>query len=80
MISRMVSRGGLAAIAGTALFLAAASTTAQAGPIVPFSKSVIGDLNSNLTDVGWRRCWRDRWGRMRCTWCWRNQWGRVVCR
>ncbi len=43
---------------------AAGSASATAMQIVPFSKSVMSNLNGDVLDVGWRRCWRDRWGRM----------------
>jgi hypothetical protein len=67
------------AIGLAGLLLAAAS--AQAGSFMPVPKSVIVQgLNSDIDQAGWRRCWRDRWGRMRCTWCWRDRWGRVRCR
>jgi hypothetical protein len=79
MVSQLICRSVLVTTAGTALLLAASLTT-QAGTITPPSKGVIVQgLNSDLTDVRWRRCWRDRWGRMRCTWCWRDRWGRVRC-
>jgi hypothetical protein len=29
---------------------------------MPLSKSAISALCGDITDVGWRRCWRDRWG------------------
>jgi len=66
------------AIAIASLILAAASETAQAAPIAPLPAGVTGDF-SDLTDVSWRRCWRDRWGRMHCRRCWRNSWGCVRC-
>ncbi len=47
------------AIAIASLILAAASETAQAAPIAPLPAGVTGDF-SDLTDVSWRRCWRDR--------------------
>ena len=53
---------------------------ASAAPVVPLSKGVIESVNSNVTDVQWRRCWRDRWGRLVCRHCWRDRWGRVICR
>ena len=62
------------------LLLAGAFTPASAAPIVPLSKSAISKLGDAVTDVGWRRCWRDRWGRRHCRWCWRDRWGRVICR
>jgi hypothetical protein len=67
-------------VMGLAAFLAAdASAGAQAMPIVPFSKATIQGL-SDVSQASWRRCWRDRWGRLRCTRCWRDRWGRVRCR
>lgn len=62
-----------------AFAIAAMSSSASAAPIVPLSKSVISGP-SVITDIRWRRCWRDRWGRMHCQWCWRDRWGRVICR
>ena len=59
---------------------AAAPTSATAMQVVPLSKDVLSNLSGDVFDVGWRRCWRDRWGRLRCTWCWRDRWGRVRCR
>ena len=62
-----------------ALILAAVAPTARAMPIAPHS-SIIAGLNSDIQDVRWRRCWRDRWGRRHCQTCWRDGWGRVRCR
>ena len=76
MVSRKMSGGGLAATAGATFLLVAASTTAQAGPIVPLPKSVISGL-SDVTQAAWNQCWRDRWGRRHCRRCWRDRWGRV---
>jgi hypothetical protein len=59
---------------------ASGATSATAMQVVPLSKCVASSLNGEIVDAGWRRCWRDRWGRMRCTWCWRDRWGRVRCR
>ncbi len=67
------------ALAMAGLFVVAASASASAVPIVPLSKSAISGP-SDVTDIRWRRCWRDRWGRMHCQWCWRDRWGRVICR
>ena len=39
------------------LLLAAGFSTASAAFTVPPAKSVITSLNSDLTDVRWRRCW-----------------------
>jgi hypothetical protein len=61
------------------LLLAVAPPIASAAFIVPPAKCVVSNLNSDLTDAGWRRCWRDRWGRRRCQWCWRDRWGRIRC-
>jgi hypothetical protein len=66
------------AIAVAGLVFASVSGTAQAAPVAPLPTGVT-DL-SVLTDVQWRRCWRDRWGRMHCRRCWRDSWGRTRCR
>jgi hypothetical protein len=42
---------------GLAGLLLAAASTASAAFTVPPAKSVIGSLNSDLTDVRWQRCW-----------------------
>ena len=60
------------------LLLMAISGGAQAAPIVPLSNGYIADFGV-LSDVSWRRCWRDRWGRMHCRRCWRDRWGHVRC-
>jgi hypothetical protein len=73
----MPKTAGAAALA--ALILAAGAPTAQAMPMAPHH-SMIAGLNSDIQDVRWRRCWRDRWGRLRCQTCWRDRWGRVRCR
>jgi hypothetical protein len=65
------------AIAG--LILAAVSGIAPAAPIAPPPAGMTAHLG-DLTDVSWRRCWRDRWGRLHCRRCWRDGWGRVRCR
>jgi hypothetical protein len=39
------------------LLLAAGSLTPSAAFTVPPAKSVISSLNSDLTNVRWRRCW-----------------------
>ena len=77
---RIMPKTAIAIVLAGFVLAAAGSTSATAMQIVPFSKSVISNLNGDVLDVGWRRCWRDRWGRMRCTWCWRDRWGRVRCR
>jgi hypothetical protein len=48
------------ALAVAGLIFAAVSGTAQATPITPIPVSALADVNI-LTDVAWRRCWRDRW-------------------
>jgi len=68
------------AIGLAGLLLAAASASAPAAPISALPTSTIEGLGSNVIEAGWRRCWRDRWGRLRCHWCWRDRWGRVRCR
>lgn len=67
------------AIGLAGLLVVAASRTAQAAPFMPLPKSMIEGLNSDLTQVSWRHCWRDRWGRRHCRRCWRDRWGRVRC-
>jgi hypothetical protein len=59
---------------------AVGSTSATAMQVVPLSQCVASNLSGDIVDAGWRRCWRDRWGRTRCTWCWFDPWGRVRCR
>ena len=66
------------AIAFAGLIFAATLGTAHAAPIAPVLPSYSVDLGI-LSDVAWRRCWRDRWGRLHCRRCWRNAWGRVRC-
>jgi hypothetical protein len=39
------------------LLLAAGSSTGSAAFTVPTAKSVISNINSDLADVRWRRCW-----------------------
>jgi hypothetical protein len=48
------------AIGIAGLIFAGESGTTQAAPILPLPAAATADLN-NLTDVQWRRCWRDRW-------------------
>ena len=74
-----VMQKAIIALGLAGLLLAAGFSTASAATTVPPAKSVITSLNSDLTDVRWRRCWIDRWGRRRCQWCWRDRWGRVRC-
>lgn len=64
------------AVAGAGLTVA--SVHATAAPLTPLSKSAICGP-SEVSNIRWRRCWRDRWGRTRCQWCWRDRWGRVIC-
>jgi hypothetical protein len=66
------------AIAVAGLIFVAVSGAAQATPITPLPANALTDVNI-LTDVAWRRCWRDRWGRLHCRRCWRDRWGRVRC-
>ena len=67
------------AAALAALILAAVTPTAQAMPVAPHHV-VFAGLNADLQDAQARRCWRDRWGRLRCRTCRRDRWGRVRCR
>jgi hypothetical protein len=67
------------AIAVAGVIFAATSSITQAAPLAPLPTGIMADLNI-VTDVAWRRCWRDRWGRMHCRRCWRDSWGRVRCR
>ncbi|HMO29922.1 glycosyl hydrolase family 5 [Enterovirga sp.] len=69
----------LIAMAVAGLTYAAIPTAAEASPLMPQQGLVLGqNLASN---VAWhRRCWRDRWGRMRCRTCRRDRWGRMICR
>jgi hypothetical protein len=67
------------ALAVAGLVFALASGTAHATPISPLPEAITADFNV-LTDVQWRRCWRDRWGHRHCRRCWRDSWGRVRCR
>jgi hypothetical protein len=61
------------------LVLVAVNGSAQAAPIPPLAAGITANV-SDVTDVSWRRCWRDRWGRRHCRTCWRDRWGRVLCR
>jgi hypothetical protein len=61
------------------LVLVAVNGSAQAAPIPPLAAGITANV-SDVTDVSWRRCWRDRWGRRHCRTCWRDRWGRVRCR
>jgi len=61
------------------LVIAAIPGTAQAAPIAPITTGIAAEV-SDVLDVAWRRCWRDRWGRVHCRTCWRDRWGRVRCR
>jgi hypothetical protein len=71
----------LIAVGLAGLLVAAASATTQAAPFFQLPKSmIVAGLNSDIDQVAWRRCWRDRWGRMQCRRCWRDRWGRVRCR
>src|SRR3974390_360097 len=84
----------LFAVAIAGLVFAGGSGTTQAAPILPLPAAATAAID-NMTDVQWgRRCWRDRWGRLRCGpgwgpgwhargWgrnCWHDRWGRLRCR
>jgi hypothetical protein len=75
-----MQKSAIAIVLAGFVLAAAGSTSASAMQVVPLSGSVLSHLSGDVIDVGWRRCWRDRWGRLRCTWCWRDRWGRVRCR
>jgi len=49
----------------------------QSAP-APLRAGIVADM-SIISDVAWRRCWCDRWGRLHCRRCWRDSWGRVRC-
>lgn len=68
----------LAVMVGGLVVLATAEN-ARTAPIAPLAPGV-GAALSDVTEASWRRCWRDRWGRLHCRWCWRDRWGRVRCR
>jgi hypothetical protein len=70
----------LLALAVAGLAYAAVPGSAQASPLVPNQEGLRTIAPNFLQDARWRRCWRDRWGRLHCRWCWRNRWGRVICR
>jgi hypothetical protein len=53
------------AVSVAALVLAAVNGSAQAAPIPPLAAGITANV-SDVRDVSWRRCWRDRWGRVRC--------------
>ena len=56
----------LFAVGIAGLVFAGGSGTIQAAPILPLSAAATAAID-NMTDVQWgRRCWRDRWGRLRC--------------
>jgi hypothetical protein len=65
------------ALAGFA-YAAMPSQAAHASPLIPAQGVTL--LPDAVTNVAWRRCWRDRWGRLHCRTCWRDRWGRVRCR
>ncbi|HVZ53777.1 MAG TPA: hypothetical protein VG986_17550 [Pseudolabrys sp.] len=68
----------LLALAVAGLIVTAVTGNARAAPIAAFPIGVTADAGAT-TLVSWRRCWRDRWGRLHCRRCWRNRWGRVRC-
>jgi hypothetical protein len=49
------------AIAIATLIVAAIPGTAQSAPIPPLPAGIMVHA-TDLTEVAWRRCWRDRWG------------------
>jgi hypothetical protein len=56
----------LFAVGIAGLVFSGGSGTTQAAPILPLPAAATAGLD-NVTDVQWgRRCWRDRWGRLRC--------------
>jgi hypothetical protein len=56
----------LFAIGIAGLVFAGGSGTTQAAPILPLPAAATAGID-NMTDVQWgRRCWRDRWGNLRC--------------
>jgi len=61
-----------AGIAG--LVFAGGSGIAQSAPILPLPAGATSAID-NMTDVQWGRCWRDRWGRLRCPGGWGPGWG-----
>lgn len=69
----------LFAVAIAGLMYAAAPGVVQASPLLP-PQGLSAITPNLLTDVRWRRCWRDRWGRLHCRTCWRDSWGRTICR
>jgi hypothetical protein len=75
-----MAKATIAIVLAGFVLAAAGSTSASAMQVVPLSKSVLSALNTDVMDAGWRRCWRDRWGRRHCRWCWRDRWGRAQCR
>ena len=57
----------LFAVGIAGLVFAGGSGTTQAAPILPLPAVATAGID-NMTDVQWgRRCWRDRWGRLRCS-------------
>ena len=65
----------LFAVGIAGLVFAGGSGTTQAAPIHPLPAAATAGID-NMTDVQWgRRCWRDRWGRLRCASGWGPGWG-----
>src|SRR5215468_5506266 len=57
----------LFAVGIAGLVFAGGSGTTQAAPILPLPAVATAGID-NMTDAQWgRRCWRDRWGRLRCS-------------
>ena len=68
----------IVALSLAAVLLEAIFAPAEAA-MVPPPKATIENM-AGIEQASWRRCWRDRWGRLRCQTCWRNRWGRIRCR
>jgi len=65
----------LFAVGIAGLVFAGGSGTTQAAPILPLPAAATAGID-NMTDVQWGpRCWRDRWGRLRCPGGWGGGWG-----
>jgi hypothetical protein len=59
-------------------FILGTVPTAHAAPIALPPAGFTADIGI-VSDVSWRRYWRDRWGRRRCVTCRRDRRGRVRC-
>jgi hypothetical protein len=69
----------LFAVATAGLIYAATPVAAEATLLLPH-QGVTTATPDYLTEVRWRRCWRDSRGRTRCHTCWRDRRGRTHCR